>query len=115
MTKLSDLATPEMRERIRNAWPFTIDAEPLMEGERPQQVVRMPAFDVGQRVIVNPTPGSSDPALKKGGPGTVCHVKDIPMPGRPRTETMVYVLVDGAQETRPEPFHTCELKPEPTV
>lgn len=113
MTKLSDLTTPSMRERIRNAWPFPIDAEPVLDGERPEPI-RMPAFDVGQRVLVGPTPGSADPVLKKGGPGTVAYLRPVNIPGKPPI-TMVHVLVDGQQSATPEAYHTCELQAEPTV
>lgn len=115
MTKLSDLATPAMRERIANALSFTIEPEPMMEGERPEKFVRIPAFDIGQRVIVAPTPGSPDPAIRKGGPGTVCHIKEVVAGVVPRKDTMIYVIVDDAQDAKAEPYHACELQPEPTV
>ena len=113
------------KAELDNAWPFTagaIDSTKLgplvLDGERETTTpapIRLPAFDVGQRVIVKPTPGSPDPTIRKGGLGTVCHTKDVTLPGRPRTETMVYVLVDGAKEVKPEPYHVCEVRPEPTI
>ncbi len=113
------------KSELANAWPFTngaLDADKLgpmyLEGEREPTApapIRLPAFDVGQRVIVKPTPGSPDPAIRKGGPGTVCHTKVVSPPGLPRRHTMVYVIVDDAKEAKAEPYDATELQIEPTV
>jgi len=113
------------KTHLGEVWPFTggaLDADKLgpmyLEGEREPSVnapMRLPVFDIGQRVIVKPTPGSPDPAIRKGGPGTVCHIKQVSTPGLPRTHTMVYVIVDDAQEAKAEPYDASELQIEPTV
>jgi len=69
----------------------------------------------GDRVLCNGTPGALDDAYRTGGIGTVAYVVDYVAPISKDLQSMVYVVLDGAIDHRPQPYHPHELKCAPTV
>jgi hypothetical protein len=77
---------------------------------RPVILQRTEVFQIGDRVIVPPTPGAIDPAYREGGPGEVVGVREDTASGEP----FAYVVLDDSTDM-PQPFAFHELKKEPTV
>ena len=83
--------------------------EPALD-RAPLVLQRSDVFQIGDRVIVPPTPGAIDPACREGGPGEVVDVREYPGAITP----MAYVQLDGSADV-PQPYRFAELKREPTV
>jgi hypothetical protein len=77
---------------------------------RPIFLQRTEVFQIGDRVIVPPTPGAIDPACRDGGPGEVVGVREDTASGKP----FAYVQVDDSTDVA-QPYAFFELRREPTV
>lgn len=80
-------------------------------------------FSVGDRVHAPGTPGQTDTAYRRGGPGTVVKVQMLPRRALTRdgdivetTEIFCWVaLHDPTTPERPQPYRPDELRHLPTV
>lgn len=70
----------------------------------------IPTFDIGDRVIAQPTPGAKDPAYRAGGPGEIVDIRPDERSGEP----LAYVTLDDGQDTH-QAYHFHELRREPPV